>query len=578
MGQDNVSDEKASTDTVEAFPRPKPDRRHLSDIPSRNSSRRKAHYRYIADMDVEIFSAGRKWQKLSAGKAMDISDNGLLARFDIPLADNDKVCLKFSLKAGTMPEGYESVIKTGARVARVNDPAGTVAFQFDSNISDYLEKGRWRHFEALSIFGLFVVLLLIVYIKQESIFYFRFDIPVFLYGLCAVTYLLTRFLFSAFYRPQEITPGYLPSVSIVIPCFNEGEWIHKTIITSLNQSYPEDLLEVIVVDDGSTDNSLQEINRIKNLPVSQVRNRMKVISLTRNQGKRHALAAGTRNATGELVIFVDSDSFLEPDAVVNIVQPLKDSKIAAVCGHCEVENKWTNFLSKMQAVRYFVGFRIFKAAESVFDSVTCLSGPLSCYRKSVVLEFITPWINQTFMGKPATFGDDRSLTNFLLKKYRAVYQSSAVCTTLVPSTYRKFYRQQMRWKRSWLRESLRAAAFMWRKEPFMAISFYLGFFLPILGPFVVLRAFVFVPVVYGIFPYMYLVGVFLMSMLMSASYLFIKRSNLWYHGAFFCFFYLFVLLWQMIPAMVTFWKSDWGTRPSKYDPVDTDTDLPDPKE
>ena len=197
--------------------------------------------------------------------------------------------------------------------------------------------------------------------------------------------------------------------------------------------------------------------------------------------------------------------------------------------------------------------------------VTCLSGPLACYRRDVLMRYLDPWVEQKFLGQPATFGDDRSLTNFVLGSHYAVYQHTAVASTIVPSAYGKFFNQQMRWKRSWLRESLRACKFMWFKEPFMAISFYLGLILPVMAPVVVLRAFVFMPAAYGIWPTMYLAGVLLMSMLMCTSYLLIKRSNLWLYGIPFCFFYLFVLLWQIVWAVLTFWKSDWGTRPSKHD-------------
>ena len=125
---------------------------------------------------------------------------------------------------------------------------------------------------------------------------------------------------------------------------------------------------------------------------------------------------------------------------------------------------------------------------------------------------------------------------------------------------KQFLRQQMRWKRSWLREAMRAASFMWLKEPFAALSFYGGLVLPILAPLIVLRALVYMPIVHGIWPLTFLFGIFLMSLLMSASYLLLKRSSLWVYGAVFCAFYLTVLLWQMLPAMLTFWKSEWGTR------------------
>ncbi|EPR43172.1 glycosyl transferase family 2 [Desulfovibrio sp. X2] len=556
--------------SAEIFPNPRPDRRFLPNVPSKGASRRGDNQRYFADFDVSVREPGRGGRELAEGRVVDLSNTGMLVDVRHDLAPGDAVVLKFFLNAGTMPEGYESRVTIPARVVRLDQAAGLVAFQFEGDIASYMRKRRWRYMESLSLLLIFVVLLAIAFIKQESVFYFWFDVPVFLYGLCSVVFLLSRFLFAALYRSFPVDPDYTPTVSVIIPCFNEEEWIDKTIRSCLDQRYPEDKLEVVAVDDGSSDDSLGVLQRLKERIAPEVGDRFQVLALGENQGKRHALAAGARIAKGELLVFVDSDSFLRPDAVLNVVQPLKNPRIAAATGRCEVENKWTNFLTKMQAVRYFIGFRVFKAAESIFDVVTCLSGPLSCYRKTVVMEHLDAWIGQTFFGRPATFGDDRSLTNFLLKKSHAVYQHTAVCSTIVPSSYAKFYKQQMRWKRSWLREGLRAAGFMWRKEPFMALSFYAGLVLPVIAPVVVVRAFVFVPLVYHVFPYMYCLGILLMGMLMCCSYLLIKRSSLWIYGVPFCLFYLVVLLWQMIPATVTFWKSDWGTRPSKFDRVDGD--------
>ena len=261
-----------------------------------------------------------------------------------------------------MPEGYESFVKLPAQVVRVDAVSGQAAFAFEKNISEYFRRKRWRYYETASLLGILITLVGVWFIKKESIFYFWFDVPVFLYGLCAVFYLLSRFLFAAMYQPWPVVPGYTPSDSIVIPCFNEEEWIEKTIYGCLNQHYPEELLEVILVDDGSTDNSVAAAEAAKAKINDEVGDRLTIHVFPQNQGKRHALAAGARLAKNELVIFVDSDSFLQPDAILQVVQPFHDPHIGGAAGRCEVENKWTNILTRMQAVRYFIGFRIFKAA------------------------------------------------------------------------------------------------------------------------------------------------------------------------------------------------------------------------
>ena len=279
-----------------------------------------------------------------------------------------------------------------------------------------------------------------------------------------------------------------------------------------------------------------------------------------NKGKREAMAVGAHMAKHELLVFVDSDSFLDPYAVRNIVQPFKDKKMGGVSGRTDVANTYTNSLTKMQAVRYYIAFRIMKAAEGYFDAVTCLSGPLSCYRKDLVLKYCDDWLNQKFLGQRATFGDDRSMTNFILRHHRTTYQDTAVCMTIVPKSHKMFLRQQMRWKRSWLRESIIAARYMWKKEPFMALSFYMGLLVPIAAPIIVLYNLIYIPIMHRVFPLTFLVGMLMMALLMSMAQLFLRRSTTWIFGVWFCLYYEAVLLWQMPVAWFTFWKSTWGTR------------------
>jgi hyaluronan synthase len=293
--------------------------------------------------------------------------------------------------------------------------------------------------------------------------------------------------------------------------------------------------------------------------------RLHVIRQEQNAGKREAMGKGTLLAKHELVVFVDSDSFLDPFAIRNLVQPFQDEKMGGVSGRTDVANTYTNALTKMQAVRYYIAFRIMKAAEGYFDAVTCLSGPLSCYRKDLVLKNLDAWLNQKFLGERATFGDDRSMTNFILRENRTTYQDTAICTTIVPNKTSIFLKQQMRWKRSWLRESLVASRFMWKKEPFMALSFYMGVLVPLVSPVIVLYNIIYVPLIHRVAPVTFFIGIFLMALLMSMAQLLLRRSSTWIYGLWFCVYYEAVLLWQMPVAWVTFWKTTWGTRMTAAD-------------
>lgn len=535
--------------------------------------------RYEAEFEVWIVPKGKKKKAGIKGQAADISATGLLLRLPDDasgLEVGDTVKVRFRIPPGSMPEGFESAVRMDASVVRratnsaESGEEHMLALEFEKPLTEYFQRKRWGYSVYSASALMFMAVLFIILMRAESIIYFKYNMVLYLYSLIAALFLLTRYLFGALYRDVPINPDYTPGVSIIIPCFNEADWIKRTILSCINQDYPVDKLEVIVVDDRSTDQSVQQIKDMIEVIHSEAeryatRERLSYTVLPENAGKRVALVKGVEMAKHDLVVFVDSDSFLDPMAIRHLVQPFQDPKMGGVAGRTDVENKYTNNMTKLQTVRYYIAFRIMKAAESWFDSVTCLSGPLSCYRKELIMQHADAWLNQKFLGRPATFGDDRSMTNFILKTHRTGYQDSAICSTIVPSQMKVFLKQQMRWKRSWLRESLRAGSFIWRKEPFMALFFYIGLIVPIAAPVVVAYNLMYVPIVHGIFPGTFLMGLLLMALLMSLAHLLFRKSRLWVFGFVFCLFYEFVLLWQMPVAWFTFWKSTWGTRETPQD-------------
>src|SRR6202020_2815247 len=259
------------------------------------------------------------------------------------------------------------------------------------------------------------------------------------YSVCVAGYIISRF-----YRSSP-DAGLEPRIAIVMPGYNEEEAIGQSLSSLLALDYPTEKLQLIAVNDGSSDRTLQEMQRV----ADSAPGRVKVIDFPENRGKRAAMAAGIRDSDAEVIVFVDSDSVVVPDALRKLVQPFADSRVGAVCGHADVLNLRDNWLTRMQGVRYFVAFRVVKAAESVFHCVTCCSGCFSAYRREAILTRMEWWENQTFLGIESTFGDDRSLTNCVLRDWRVVYEKRAISHTIVPDTFRGFLKQQTRWKRSW---------------------------------------------------------------------------------------------------------------------------------
>jgi len=380
------------------------------------------------------------------------------------------------------------------------------------------------------------------------------------YGLVVCGYIVSRFCLSLLYRPAR-PAGLEPHVAIVMPGFNEEAAIGSSLRSLLALDYPAAKLELVAVNDGSTDGTLREMHAV----ARGAGGRVQVIDLGVNQGKRAAMAAGIRATEAEIIAFVDSDSVLAPDALRLLVQGFADPKVGAICGHADVLNVSDSWLTRMQAVRYFVAFKVVKAAESLFSAVTCCSGCFSAYRRDAIVPHLEWWEGQTFLGKPSTFGDDRSLTNCVLRTWKVRYESRAVSHTLVPSGFKQFMTQQLRWKRSWTRESLIVGSFIWRKHPVAAVSTYVGMALPLIAPLIAVRAALFMPLVHSAGPpLVYLLGIYAMALAYGLYYAARKRryDGLWIYGVVFCFFYLFFLLWQTYWAILTARSSSWGTRPA----------------
>jgi hyaluronan synthase len=394
----------------------------------------------------------------------------------------------------------------------------------------------------------------VIWLRGNNLYYFWYHPIVNLYGILISSYILSRIVLACFYRPPKDV-GFSPPVTVALACKNEEASIGRTIDCIYASDYPRELLQVIAVDDGSTDGTWEAMSRAKERHPS-----LELIRFEQNRGKRHGMGAAARKATGDVVVYVDSDSFVRPDALHRIVQGFADPDVGAICGHARVENAGENFLTKMQEVRYYVAFRIVKAAESLFSTVTCCSGCLAAYRRRPLMDVLDVWLAQSFLGRSATFGDDRSLTNFMLRRWRVIYDSRAVCSTIVPSTMSQFFRQQLRWKKSWIRESLLASLFMWKRHPLAAFYFYLGVVFPLVSPAVVFVALVLPLLGLGEFSYMYIYGTTLMALLYGLVYLVRHKTSLWFYGLAFSIFYMLVLVWQTYYALATVRRNHWGTR------------------
>jgi len=214
----------------------------------------------------------------------------------------------------------------------------------------------------------------------------------------------------------------------------------------------------------------------------------------------------------------------------------------------------------MQDVRYFVSYRVMKAAEHLFGTVSCCPGCFSAYRASCVREVLDRWLHQRFLGKTCTYGDDRSLTNAILRHHRVLYDDEAIATTIVPERWSRYVTQQLRWKRSWIREFFYGARFFWRKHPVAAVSWYAMSLLPFFAPLVMFTALVWLPLSSGHAATFYVGGLLVVTLLWALFYLARTGRAHWWTAFAFTVTYVFFFSWQSYYAMATLRTTTWGTR------------------
>ena len=346
---------------------------------------------------------------------------------------------------------------------------------------------------AWKIFAIVAFVAIVYLIITFKVFtFFGFSL-LYVYTIFITTFMLSRVIGSFFYRSyktrlneeqkRELRRGYEPSLSIVIPCKNEEKAIYHTMQSCLETNYPKNKVEIIAINDGSTDNTLAEMLRLKkDYPGRNV----KVINFKKNKGKRRGMYVGFKKATGEIILQIDSDSYPAKEALRKIVLPFLDPRVGATVGHTDPSNSDVNLMTKVQTAYYFMSFRALKATESIFDMVFCCSGCFSAYRAKYVLPVLDQWLNEKFMGKEIIFGDDRALTNWMIRKgYKTIYVADAIAYTSVPERFKQFLKQQVRWKKGWFINSVRILPEIIKRDKFVAFSYFLPLImLTFLTPFI----------------------------------------------------------------------------------------------
>ena len=409
--------------------------------------------------------------------------------------------------------------------------------------------------------------------KQKILFYLGLVLLV-----CACIYLTATFpmyfcYFTLFYTliVAVVAYGYnpcreehTPTCDILIPAYNEGEHIYKTIKSVMQSDYP--CFRVIAIDDGSTDNTRAWMEKAK-----QEFPGITTIYCPVNRGKKHALVEGFKVSNSEIIITIDSDSTVTPDSIANLLKPFARPEVGAVAGNICVQNLNRKLIPRLMDIIFVFSYELLRSSQSRFGSVLCTPGALSAYRRKAVEEVLDEWLAQRFLGKPTSIGEDRALTCMLLKKrWYVVYQETAKAYTNMPETYFGLCKMLLRWVRGDIRENILLAPYIIRNFSLrdlktVGLTFhYIIFNIGVLSPVVIsplLVFYLFTNFSSSGFLCLYMTAVTILWSILPTIIYARKKSVLYsFHAFTYSFFSFLFLMWIPLYAILTLNNNLWLTR------------------
>lgn len=230
-------------------------------------------------------------------------------------------------------------------------------------------------------------------------------------------------------QPPRRTPT--PPVSVLIPCFNEGDNAEETLGHALKLDYPD--FEVIAINDGSRDNTAEVLDRM-----AARHPRLRVVHLAQNQGKAMALQAGSLLARHEILLCIDGDALLDPNAAHWMVRHfVEDAEVAAVTGNPRIRNRST-LLGRIQVGEFSSIVGMIKRAQRSFGRLFTVSGVITAFRKSAV--------HQVGYWSPDMLTEDIDITWKLQRNgWDVRFEPNALVWILMPETLRGLWKQRLRW-------------------------------------------------------------------------------------------------------------------------------------
>ena len=409
-------------------------------------------------------------------------------------------------------------------------------------------------------------------------------------------------LFGAWfwYRNPSQSTGTISEndlVSVIIPIYNERDMIEMVIDAVYRSTYNN--IEVIAVNDGSIDGTKEILDNIRNKYPS-----LKVIHQVRG-GKRNAVATGYYASKGRYLVHIDSDSIIDEAAITEMIKTFNaNPNVGIVVGEIRIGNANDSTLTKIQEAWHNISCNINKAFESVFGSVTCCSGSLSAHRREAIHDFMPYWAasrsfsgggvdrelnafviapkamkddylktlwpssqtKQQLMESTARYddSDDRMLTAHSLIRWQAAYIVTAFTYVKGQETWNKFIKQQIRWRKGFLRTSFYLSTFYWQKRhPLAIIVYYLDVMAALTAPFAISSVLIYEAIILNQY---WLALAFIGGIVYSALAVGIDmklrypKSKIWKYMPLMSLIGTFMLSWLTFVALWEYKKNSWMTR------------------
>ncbi len=438
------------------------------------------------------------------------------------------------------------------------------------------------------LFALIILMIVLILLGGKVLFSYSGDVVLYFYGISVTIVLVVSYFFAFFVykdpyflalKKEKLPELSNPLVSCLVATFNGGDFLEDCINSIVAQTYQNK--EIIFINDASTDAETKNI-----LDKYAKQGLIKAIHLKKNVKKKRALGQGMLQAKGTVFAYSDDDSVWAPDALEKIVRIFEVyPEVGAVSGHCRVKNADASWITLVQDSWYEGQFSVRKAFESVFGAVTCVSGPLAVFRREAVYNLIPAWENDRFMGQEFKFATDRTLTGFVLgskwitkklkekyadspfvknenyepRDWKIVYCKSARAYTEVPDTFRKAVKQQIRWKKSFIRNIFFTGKFYWRKPILASLFYYLHILFVVLGPFIAFRRLIFMPLNGGaLSAVLYLFGIMCIGFTFSLAYIIEdQKDNHWVYRPIMSLLSTLVYSWLLFYSALTIRNMRW---------------------